>query len=205
MLTKLPKKLLFDNVRLLNQLNNNQPTGFDWVWLIFGLVLLDWQCQGLLEWASNWELVSGCLLDHLRYVRIIYEKTKGVTQFPWDLHWENKNIQVKQVKDHISFGGMSMMYRPTSGSTVNQYIGYYVSRYSVDSQPRCQLRVDRESTKYRPTSRLRVVFLSVECRSTDSISSVSAMYRWILGQVLVRYRLTIGIAYSRSICWPCDV
>ena len=132
--------------------------------------------------------MSGCLLDHLRYVRIIYEKTKGVTQFPWDLHWENKNIQVKQVKDHISFGGMSMMYRPTSGLTVNQYIGYYVSRYSVDSQPRCQLRVDRESTKYRPTSRLRVVFLSVECRSTDSISSVSAMYRWILGQVLVRYQ-----------------
>ena len=50
-LIKLPKKLLFDNVRLLNQLNNNQPTGFDWAWLIFGLVLLDWQYQGLLEWG----------------------------------------------------------------------------------------------------------------------------------------------------------
>ena len=83
--------------------------------------------------------------------------------------------------------GECLMYRPTSGSTVDQYIGCYVSRYSVDSQLRCQPRVDRQSTKYRPTSRLRVIFLSVECRSTDSISSVSAMYRWILGQVLVRY------------------
>ena len=136
--------------------------------------------------------MKGCLLDHLRYVCIVYEKTKGVTQLPWEIHWENKNIQVKQVKDHVSFGGMSMMYRPTSGSTVDQYIGCYVSRYSVDSQPRCQTRVDRQLTKYRPTSRLRVVFLSVECRSTDSISSVSAMYWWILGQVLVRYQWCIS-------------
>lgn len=129
--------------------------------------------------------MRGCLFDHLCYVCIIYEKTKRVTQLPWDLHWETKNIQDKQVKDHISFG-------PTSGSTVDQYIGCYVSRYSVDSQPRCQSRVDRQSTKYWPTSWLRVVFLLVECRSTDSISSMSAMYRWILGQVLVRYRWCIG-------------
>ena len=88
--------------------------------------------------------------------------------------------------------GECLMYRPTSGSTVDQYIGCYVSRYSVDSQPRCQPRVDRQSTKYWPTSRLRVVFLSVECQSTDSISSESAMYRWILGQVLVRYRWCMG-------------
>ena len=89
-------------------------------------------------------------------------------------------------------GDCQLLYWPTSGLTVDQYIGCYVGRYLVDSQPRCQPRVERQSTKYRPTSRLRVVFLSVESQSTDSISSVSAMFRWILGQVLVRYRGCIG-------------
>ena len=98
--------------------------------------------------------------------------------------------------------GECLMYRPTSGSTVDQYIGCYVSRYSVDSQLRCQPRVDRQSTKYQPTSRLRVIFLSVECRSTDSISSVSAMYRWILGQVLVRYQWCISWqSLSPTVSW----
>ena len=35
------------------------------------------------------------------------------------------------------------MYRPTSVLTVNRYIGLYVGRYLLDSQPRCWLTVDQ--------------------------------------------------------------
>ena len=133
--------------------------------------------------------MSGCLLDHLRYVRIIYEKTKGVTQLPWDLHWENKNIQVTQVKDHISFGGM---FDVSANIWVDCRSIYRLLCQPILSWLSTEMSAESRYTKYRPTSQLRVIFLSVECRSTDSISSVSAMYRWILGQVLVRYRWCIG-------------
>ena len=88
-------------------------------------------------------------------------------------------------------GDCQLMYRLTYELTADRCIGCCV-RYSVDSQPRCRSRDGRRSTKYPPTSRLRVVFLSVECQPTDSISSMLAMYRCILGQVLVRYRWCIG-------------
>ena len=156
---------------------------FDWF-----LVWFCWIDNIRVYWsgASNWELVKGCLLDHLRYVCIVYEKTKGVTQLPWEIHWENKNIQVKQVKDHVSFRGMSMMYRPTSGSTVDQYIGCYVSRYSVDSQPRCQPRVDT------PSIDQHLSWESFSCRSSVGQQIASVACRQCIGESLVKYWWGIG-------------
>lgn len=81
--------------------------------------------------------------------------------------------------------------------TVDWYIGCYVGQHLVDSRPRCQSGICWVSTD------ILVKWCFRSCRSTDrptvgqdSIGSLSAMYRWIVGRVSVKYQWCISRQFA---------
>ena len=96
-------------------------------------------------------------------------------------------------------------------------IGQHLGRLSInisaamsaDTQLTLYRDVSRESIDSRPSINQHLGWESFSCRSSVGQQIASVAWQQCIDESLVKslvvYRLTIGIAYSRSICWPCDV
>ena len=83
---------------------------------------------------------------------------------------------------------------------VDWCIGRYLGRLLIDKTAAMSVEIRSSIVRVSIVSRSIYRPSGVSCRSTDrptvgrdSIGSVSAMYRWIVDRVLVRYRWCIGI------------
>ena len=101
----------------------------------------------------------------------------------------SKDCLIADLSDHVFYGGVSIDV--SADISVDCWLTY---------RPLCLSRFGRVSPYLSIVSRSIYRPSGVSCLSTDqptvgrdSIGSVSAMYRWIVDRVLVRYRWCIGI------------
>ena len=88
------------------------------------------------------------------------------------------------------------MYRPTSVLTVNRYIGLYVGRYLLDSQPRCWLTVDQFAGDIRSLQSIGRYFAEGSSAYHQHLANVTAD---TLVEMLVDMSVDASVEWQSSI------